>query len=279
MVEAAFMHRWFDEVWNKKNDAAIDEMAHEAGTARNLGGMQTLTPDDFKKFRGSFIAAFPDLHVEVEDVIVDGDKLAARCRVTGTHDGDGLQIPATGKPVNFTGMTIVHVVDDKIVDAWNEFDFVTMYGQLGLAQPPQVLERNKAVVRDWFDKVWNAKEPALIDIIMTDETIHHGIAGVPDGQLKGREEFREFWNVMIKAFPDIHFDIKDVFSEGDKVGARYVATGTQTGPLLPDFPEATGRKVKFTGGGMCLLDDQGRFVEVWNEIDFGKMQQDLTSAV
>ncbi|MEP7076737.1 MAG: ester cyclase [Acidobacteriota bacterium] len=265
--KTSFIHRWFEEVWNNRSEKAIDEMVHFEGTARNLGGMQTLTPEDFKKFHRTFVGAFPDLNVTVEDVIVDGDKIAARCRVKGTHLGDDLGLPPTGKPVDFSGMTIVRVVDDKIVDAWNEFDFAGLYGQLGET------ERNKAIVREWFDQVWNAKDPALIDTVMTEKTVHNGIFGAPDGKLTGPTEFREFWEMMTKAFPEIRFDVKDVFAEGDKVCVRYVARGTQT-ETLPGVKGITNKKTEFTGGGMCTMKD-GKFVEVWNEIDFSKLQYDL----
>ena len=62
---------------------------------------------------------------------IDGDKIAARCKVTGTHDGHGIGVAPTSAPVEFTGMTIVKVKDGKIVEAWNEFDFMKMYTQVG----------------------------------------------------------------------------------------------------------------------------------------------------
>jgi predicted ester cyclase len=68
----------------------------------------------------------------VEDTIVDGDKIVARCRVSGTHGGEGIGLAPTNKNVDFTGIAIVRVQDGKIVEAWNEFDFFKMYTQLGV---------------------------------------------------------------------------------------------------------------------------------------------------
>jgi len=62
---------------------------------------------------------------------VDGDKIVARCRVTGSHQGEGIGLTPTDQPVDFTGMVIVRVADGKIVEAWNEFDFMKMYDQVG----------------------------------------------------------------------------------------------------------------------------------------------------
>jgi len=64
-------------------------------------------------------------------VVVEGDKIATRCRVTGSHQGHGIGLAPTNQPVEFTGMVIVRVRDGKIVEAWNEFNFMEMYKQVG----------------------------------------------------------------------------------------------------------------------------------------------------
>lgn len=275
-----FLHQWFERVWNLKQTQAIEELAAPDVVAHGLtdaNGEVVQGTDNFKAFHAAFCSAYPDMNIEILDTITDGDKIAARCRVTGVHSGDGLGLMATNNPVDFTGMSIVRVEDGKIAEAWNEFDFVKMFGQLGVLHHPLQLEKNKETVRRWFENVWNNKDPELIDVIMSDDTIHHGVAGAPGGQLKGRAAFREFWNVMLTAFPDINFEIKEVIADGNKVGARYVATGTHSGPF-PGFEEPTGRRVEFTGGGMCSIDAEGRFDNVWNEIDFSKMYADLSAA-
>ena len=65
------------------------------------------------------------------DTVVEGDRIAARCRVTGKHDGEGIGLAPTNQPVEFTGMVIVRVKNGKIVEAWNEFNFMEMYKQVG----------------------------------------------------------------------------------------------------------------------------------------------------
>jgi predicted ester cyclase len=88
-------------------------------------------PEGFKKLQRAFLSAYPDLKVTVEDTVVQGDKIAARCRVTGSHEGHGIGVSPTNQPVEFTGMVIVKVKDGKIVEAWNEFNFMKMYEQVG----------------------------------------------------------------------------------------------------------------------------------------------------
>ena len=128
------IRRWFEEVWNKGREDAIDEMFAADGVAHGLTeeGDKTLRgPEQFKPFHRTFRSAFPDLEVVVEDTIAEGDKLAARCTVRGKHQSDSLGFAATGLSTDFTGITIVRIERGKIVEAWNNFDFMRMYKQLG----------------------------------------------------------------------------------------------------------------------------------------------------
>ena len=130
----ALVRRWFDEVWNKGREEAIDEMFAADGIAHGLGDESNKTmrgPVDYKPFFRTFRSAFPGIEVLVEDTIAEGDKVAARCRVRGKHESDSLGFAATGLPTEFTGITIVRIEGGKIVEAWNNFDFMTMFKQLG----------------------------------------------------------------------------------------------------------------------------------------------------
>jgi steroid delta-isomerase-like uncharacterized protein len=130
----AFIRRWFEEVWNKGREEAIDEMFGEEGVANGLvdeSGQPLRGPEGFKPFFRKFREAFPEIEIVVEDVIAEGDRVAARCSVRGRHRGDALGFAATEQPVEFTGMTIARISQGKIVEAWNNFDFMTMYQQLG----------------------------------------------------------------------------------------------------------------------------------------------------
>ena len=133
----ALVRRWFEEVWNKGRAEAIDEMFAEDGIAHGLAdetGAELRGPSDFKLFFHKFRDAFPDIEVVVEDAIAEDDKVAARCRVRATHAGDSLGFAATQRPMEITGIAIVRVKDGKIVEAWNNFDFMTMFQQLGTLQ-------------------------------------------------------------------------------------------------------------------------------------------------
>ena len=130
----ALIRRWFDEVWNKGREEAIDELFAAEGIAHGLAdeaGNALRGPQDFKPFFRKFRSAFPEIEIVVEDTVAEGDKVAARCLVRGKHQSDSLGFAATGQSTEFTGITIVRIEQGKIVEAWNNFDFMTMYKQLG----------------------------------------------------------------------------------------------------------------------------------------------------
>ena len=140
---AALVRRWFEEVWNRGRAEAIDEMFDEEGVAHGLagGGAEGLRgPAGFRAFHRQFREAFPGVEVSVEDTVTEGDRVAARCTVRGRHEGDTLGLRATQQPVEFTGMTFARVRGGKIVEAWNNFDFMSMYTQLGALRLDAVVE-------------------------------------------------------------------------------------------------------------------------------------------
>ena len=128
------MRRWFEEVWNKGREEVIDELFAEDGVAHGLSdesGSELRGPAEFKPFFHKFRGAFPDIQLVIEDAIAEGDKVAVRCSVRARHTGEGLGMAATNQPVAITGMSITRVKDGKIVEAWNNFDFMGLFQQIG----------------------------------------------------------------------------------------------------------------------------------------------------
>jgi len=130
----ALIHRWFEEVWNHGCADAISEMLAADAVVHGLSddaAKPLRGPAGFLPFHAQFREAFPHIEVIVEDTIAEGDKVVARCSVKGKHTGDSLGFKATQAMAEFTGIAIVRVKDGKIVEAWNNFDFMKMYRQLG----------------------------------------------------------------------------------------------------------------------------------------------------
>lgn len=131
----ALLRRWFEEVWNKGRAETIDELLAVDAIAHGLSddaAKPLKGPADFKPFHQTFRGAFPDIKVTIEDMIAEGDKVAARCSVRGKHTGDHLGVAASNAQVDFTGVTIVRIKDGKFVEGWNNFDFLKMNQQIGI---------------------------------------------------------------------------------------------------------------------------------------------------
>jgi predicted ester cyclase len=77
------------------------------------------------------LAGFPDYQTVIDDLIAEGDKVAARITMSGTHTGSFMGIPPTGKFISFTGMYIARIADGKIIEHWGEEDSVSLLQQLG----------------------------------------------------------------------------------------------------------------------------------------------------
>jgi steroid delta-isomerase-like uncharacterized protein len=131
----AVIRAWFDEVWNQRQVDSIDRMFAADAVAYGLPSGPMRGPDGFRPVFNAFCSAFPDIHFAVEQTITEGAQVAARCRVTGTHTGEGIGVPVTGKPVDFQGVVIATIIDGQFRGGWNIFDFLTMYQQLGVAPP------------------------------------------------------------------------------------------------------------------------------------------------
>jgi len=130
----ALIRRWFEEVWNQGRPEVISEMLAEDAIVHGLSddaAQPLYGPAGFLPFHAKFREAFPNVEVVVEDAIAEGDKIAVRCSVKGKHAGDSLGFKATGATAEFDGIAIVRVKDGKFVEAWNNFDFMKMYRQLG----------------------------------------------------------------------------------------------------------------------------------------------------
>jgi steroid delta-isomerase-like uncharacterized protein len=133
---------WTDgvlEMWNDANLAIVDEVyaheivRHDCALPEDIVGL-----DNIKNHLGIFFTAFPDLNIAVDETIVAGKRLAQRWTLTGTNTGSMVGMPPTGKNVQVSGVSIVHMVNGKAVEIWDFYNALDMYQQLGFTLiPPQ----------------------------------------------------------------------------------------------------------------------------------------------
>jgi steroid delta-isomerase-like uncharacterized protein len=126
----------FNEAFNADNlDEAVSVFAPHA-VIHNSGAPDPLNVEGFKQFGAVFRTAFPDGKLTIEDLIVEEDKVVSRITYRGTHTGDMMGIPPTGKPVTVSAMIIDQFADGKIVESWRLFDQMGMMQQLGVIPTP-----------------------------------------------------------------------------------------------------------------------------------------------
>ena len=129
----ALIRRWFNEVWNQGRQDLIDQLRAPDAIANGLGesDKQVKGPAAFKTYFSRMRAALSDLRVKIDDILAEEDKVAVRLSIEGRHSGEGLGLPPTGRRVYFTGMAVIRIADGKIVEAWNNLDYLQLLIQIG----------------------------------------------------------------------------------------------------------------------------------------------------
>lgn len=130
------LFKLIDEVWNKGNFDRLDDLISPNYVIRNDPGdaceFMTLDLSAFKQRVDKSRAVFPDLHFDIEDAIAEEDKVAISWFMTGTQQGDLPGLPATGKQIKVSGLTIYYFFEGKIIGHWQVFDRLGLMGQLGV---------------------------------------------------------------------------------------------------------------------------------------------------
>jgi predicted ester cyclase len=105
------------------------------GYVEHSEGYQGVEP--FKQQVAAFRAAFPDLRITVEDALTDGDRFASRTTVTGTHTGDLMGMPATGRRISVEAVDIGRIHNGQAIERWGGLNMYAPLTQLGVIPAPQ----------------------------------------------------------------------------------------------------------------------------------------------
>ncbi len=126
----ALVQRWFENVWNHRQTSVIDEILSPTSVCYSDHGT-IVGPADFReKMFDPFVAAFPDLRVTVDDILADGDQVVVRWTGRGTHSGTAMGLTASGKPVEFHGMTWIRTDGVTFQEGWQSSDIPQVLQQL-----------------------------------------------------------------------------------------------------------------------------------------------------
>lgn len=129
----AVAHRVFDELFSQGNFDAADEIYASGHTSHDPQAAGVNGAAAMKHYIGMYRAAFPDLHVSIDDTIAEGDRVVIRWTARGTHQGELMGVPPTGKQAVVTGINIFRVSDGCLQEEWVNWDTLGLLQQLGVA--------------------------------------------------------------------------------------------------------------------------------------------------
>jgi steroid delta-isomerase-like uncharacterized protein len=133
----AVVRRINEEVWNKGDLDVIDELIADEAVITVIGAPEPVRgPRGFREFVAMYRTAFPDLRLTVDEQVGEGEIVVTRWTATGTHEGDLMGIPATGKQATTAGININRISGGKLVQGWGLFDQLGLLQQLGAVSVP-----------------------------------------------------------------------------------------------------------------------------------------------
>ena len=136
MDHAATMTRMYDLLSAGDIDGFGDLVADDFIEHEDMPGLER-SKEGVKQLFRMYRTGFPDLRMEAEDILVSGDKVVARVRGTGTHEGEFMGMPATGKSVDVQLIDIIRFGEDGLAqEHWGVFDALAMMQQLGAIPAP-----------------------------------------------------------------------------------------------------------------------------------------------
>ena len=124
MSKSDVLREWYDEVWQNGNLDAIDRLFAPDTLAEGLIPEMQVGPEDFRDFVTAFQQLVGPIRVDLPKVVENGEWLAAVIRIETTRAD-------TGAPIHLTGQVMARVQDGKMVEAYNQVDFISLFEQLG----------------------------------------------------------------------------------------------------------------------------------------------------
>lgn len=123
--------RQYFEAYDQQDTERIEQSVSSSNYSFHLPGMPPMDWNGTKQFYAAAWSAFPDLHHDILDIVAEGDKVAVRYNIIGTHKGELQGIPPTGKEVSFGAMDFITLMDGKVAEEWEIADTMGLMQQIG----------------------------------------------------------------------------------------------------------------------------------------------------
>jgi steroid delta-isomerase-like uncharacterized protein len=128
--------RQYFEAYDRQDTERIEQLVSSSNYSFHISGMPSMDWNGTRQFYAAAWIGFPDLHHDILDIVAEGDKVAVRYNIIGTHKGELQGIPPTGKEVSFSAMAFITLVDGKIAEEWEIADTMGLMQQIGAIPPP-----------------------------------------------------------------------------------------------------------------------------------------------
>jgi steroid delta-isomerase-like uncharacterized protein len=128
--------RQFFEAADRQDTDRMGQLISSTNYSFYFPGIPPMDWNTHKQFFTAFTSAFPDLRHDIVDLVAEGDKVAVRFNVTGTHKGELQGIPPTGKTVSFSAIDFITMIDGKIAEDWLSVDMMGLMQQIGAIPAP-----------------------------------------------------------------------------------------------------------------------------------------------
>jgi steroid delta-isomerase-like uncharacterized protein len=136
----AVVRRFLEEAWNERNFDLIDELVAPDARHHDPTDPPDLPPgpEGEKQLLQAQQSAAPDARIEIQDMLAEGDEVATRWTVYGTHEGEFMGIEPTGNEIEIDGIQIDRIEDGQIVEKWVLYDALGLLQQMGAGpeRPP-----------------------------------------------------------------------------------------------------------------------------------------------
>lgn len=261
------LHRWFHRAYTLRDPSALELVAPDV-VCEGLSPEPVRGREAWRASYQRILEVFPELHFEFQDVVVDGERVAAHARARGRH--------RNGAAVDFMGGGQWRIVDGQFVSSWDSWDFLTGFTQTGHLAPglmgaclaeagapapepgPEPLPRHDCpgeTVRLWFREAYERRNARVATELLCQDMFAEGLGT----RLEGREDFvQQFYLPLVRAFTDFRFTLRDVVVGAGRAAVRAEVECTHA---------ATGNRARFQGGGFVHVRE-GQLSAGFNHWDF-----------
>jgi steroid delta-isomerase-like uncharacterized protein len=243
----------------KEFDAANSLVAPGFISHRTTGDM---SGDQLLSDTAAIFIAFPDTTIFIEHLIGEGELVSFREVATGTHTGEYMGIPPTGKKFKIANACTLRIHDGKWAEAWTNIDQFNQLQQLGV-----VLDRNKATkqIMEFAEKVIKAEIECILQgncnsletLFSSQLILHHP----PFPDVLGWIAIKKMYERLRESTPDIQIELKYVTGEGNLLVLSYKSRGTFTGHV-EGYPPPTGKEVTDDAVQIFRIEN-GKIFEAW----------------